>query len=130
MALEYLTYNVLTLKSDVWSFGVVLWEIFSFGKAPYGLQEYDEVLEKLERGYRLPCPAEVETISSNLPKQLYETLSEICFIESPNNRPTFYEIATMIGMELTKEELNRYIENTTTYHSHYVGNYLSLNKKK
>ena len=130
MALEYLTYNVLTLKSDVWSFGVVLWEIFSFGKAPYGLQEYDEVLEKLERGYRLPCPAEVETISSNLPKQLYETLSEICFIESPNNRPTFYEVATMIGMELTKEELNRYIENTTTYHSHYVGNYLSLNKKK
>ena len=130
MALEYLTYDILTLKSDVWSFGIVLWEIFSFGKVPYGQHGYDEVLEKLESGYRLPCPIEIENVWSNTPKKLYEELSKICLAEDPSDRPTFFEISTIIGMEMTQDELIEYDENTKAYHSDHVVDYLSLNKNK
>ena len=130
MALEYLLYSVLTLKSDVWSFGIVLWEIFSFGKTPYGHQDMDEVLKKLERGYRLPCPSEVENIESSSLKQLYNNISKLCFISDPNVRPSFCDVANMIATELIKDELSRYIENTSTYQSRYIGNYLHLNKIK
>ena len=130
MALEYLTYDIFTLKSDVWSFGIVLWEIFSFGKVPYGQHGYDEVLEKLESGYRLPCPIEIENVWSNTPKKLYEELSKICLAEDPSDRPTFFEISTIIGMEMTQDELIEYDENTKAYHSDHVVDYLSLNKNK
>ena len=128
MAIEYLTCNVLTLKSDVWSFAVVLWEIFSLGKVPYGQQDFDEVLEKLERGYRLPCPSIING-SLTIHQQLYESLSKLCFVEDPNSRPSFCDITSLIGMKLSKEELSRYNEITKEYQSHYVENYLKLNRK-
>ena len=49
------------MKSDIWSFGVVLWEIFSLGKEPYGFwKKPEELIEKIiKNGYRLTCPEEV-----------------------------------------------------------------------
>ena len=54
MAIEYLQTGCLTITSDVWSYGVLLWEVMAFGRTPYGHQEYDEVLTKLRSGYKLP----------------------------------------------------------------------------
>ena len=54
MALEYLKNGILNLKSDIWSYGVLFWEIFSFGRVPYGHQDYEELVPKLDNGYRLP----------------------------------------------------------------------------
>ena len=44
MAYEYLASDYFTITSDVWSFAVVVWEMFSFGKLPYGMQDYSEIL--------------------------------------------------------------------------------------
>lgn len=58
MAIEALRDHVFSIQSDVWSFGIVLWEIFSLGESPYGGIEIDaNFIFKLENGLRLECPA-------------------------------------------------------------------------
>lgn len=58
MALEYLQSGHLTITSDVWSYGVVLWELLSLGKEPYMTKSMDDMLVLLKNGYYLPCPEE------------------------------------------------------------------------
>ena len=63
MAIEYLQTGCLTITSDVWSYGIVFWEIFSLGKEPYAGQNSEEMISKLKDGYRLPCPEEVTKVN-------------------------------------------------------------------
>lgn len=81
-ALEHMTY---TLATDVWAFGILLWEIFSGGKMPYAgmtnAQTRDEVIRK---GYRMPCP-------NNCPEQVYELMLE-CWKYAEADRPTMSDI--------------------------------------
>ena len=62
MALEYLQSGHLTITSDVWSYGVVLWEILSIGREPYTSVTVDEMLSQFKNGYYLPCPEEALTV--------------------------------------------------------------------
>ena len=62
MAPEYLNTSYFTMASDVWSFGVVVWEIFSLGKEPYVGQNVENMITKLKNGYSLPCPEEVNQV--------------------------------------------------------------------
>ena len=63
MAIEYLQTGCLTITSDVWSYGIVFWEIFSLGKEPYAGKNSEEMISKLKDGYRLPCPEEVTKVN-------------------------------------------------------------------
>ena len=74
-ALEYLQNDFLCLKSDVWSYMVLVWEMFSFGKSPYGHSSFNEVLQKLIGGYRLPCPNELKKVNNWSPENIYNKLS-------------------------------------------------------
>lgn len=58
MALESIRDKTFSTQSDVWSFGVVLWEIFSLSAAPYPelKTEYNSVYEFLAKGHRMGCP--------------------------------------------------------------------------
>ncbi|XP_077870198.1 tyrosine-protein kinase receptor Tie-1-like [Saccoglossus kowalevskii] len=56
MALESLLDCFYTTKSDTWSFGIVLWEIFSFGCVPYAGLSPNELTHQLQSGYRIPKP--------------------------------------------------------------------------
>ena len=128
MALEYLTNNYFTLTSDVWSFGVLFWEMLSFGRTPYGHQGYDELLTKLKTGYRLPCPDEIEHITTWSPKELFNKLSNACFVAEPADRETFSAVVEIIGKELSQEEIMRYTQMRENYKSTRTENYLKLNR--
>lgn len=53
---EGLAYNKFSSQSDVWAFGVLLWEMATFGESPYPGMDITEVYQKLETGYRMPAP--------------------------------------------------------------------------
>ena len=108
MAIEYLRHDYFTLTSDVWSFGVVVWEILSFGKTPYGLQDFDEVMKRLNDGNRLLCPSDAKQITSWPADQFYKKISEKCFIDDPNDRSTFTEIVKIIESVLSEKEIKEH----------------------
>ncbi|XP_065843114.1 tyrosine-protein kinase Src42A-like [Oscarella lobularis] len=78
---EAALYNKFTTKSDVWSFGVLLSEFITYGRIPYPGMNNAEVLAQVERGYRMPQPA-------NCPSELYEIMLE-CWKDDAQSRPTF-----------------------------------------
>ncbi|XP_077083909.1 uncharacterized protein LOC143736970 [Siphateles boraxobius] len=83
MALESVSDNLFTTKSDVWAFGITMWEITSRGKTPYpGVSNY-ELLDFLEKGHRL-------TQGDNDSK-LYEVMLS-CWHRDPSQRPGFGEL--------------------------------------
>ena len=127
MALEYLTKGFFTLTSDVWSFGVVAWEILSFGNIPYGHQSYDEIVSDLEEGYRLQCPADIlKHVTNWSPQILYQDLSELCFVADPKQRGTFSDAANTLEKELSLEEISRYLQLQARYQTKSANNYLKL----
>ncbi|KFO09605.1 Proto-oncogene tyrosine-protein kinase LCK, partial [Balearica regulorum gibbericeps] len=78
---EAINYGTFTIKSDVWSFGILLTEIVTYGRIPYPGMTNPEVIQNLERGYRMPQP-------DNCPQELYELMMQ-CWKEQPEERPTF-----------------------------------------
>ncbi|PIK62173.1 putative tyrosine-protein kinase [Apostichopus japonicus] len=66
---EAIRQKIFTNKSDVWSFGVLLWEMYSFGKVPYPRIPADEVISFLEEGSRMPIP-------EDCPKAMYKIMME------------------------------------------------------
>lgn len=48
--------NKFSIKSDVWSFGILLTEVITYGRIPYPGMNNAEVLQQVEKGYRMPCP--------------------------------------------------------------------------
>ena len=127
MAIEYLKNDFFTPKSDVWSYGVLIWEVLSFGQNPYGHQTYDEVLQRLETGYRLPYP-DVIDVSSWSPETLYEELCGRCFVEDSENRANFEEVVQIIERHLFKEEKSDYNEMARIYQQNRANNYLKKSK--
>ena len=130
MAPEYLNARYFTDTSDVWSFGVLFWEILSLGRIPYGHQGYDEVVMNLKTGYRLPCPDGLEYVSLWRPEKLYESISKTCFIADPNKRGTFSDVVQILRRELTEEELLFYEQMTENYKSKRSETYLRMNKRR
>ena len=123
MAPEFLTDDIFTLKSDVWSYAVLFWEILSFGKIPYGQQQYEEVLEKLKNGYRLQYPKDTENIISWLPDKVYSSIAQICFVEDPDERANFDKVVELLEGHLNEEEKLEYLSMIDTYESEYACNY-------
>ncbi|KAL3974920.1 hypothetical protein ACER0C_023546 [Sarotherodon galilaeus] len=78
---EAALYGRFTIKSDVWSFGILLTELATKGRVPYPGMVNREVLDQVERGYRMPCPAEC-------PESLHELMLS-CWRKEPEERPTF-----------------------------------------
>ncbi|XP_068732591.1 tyrosine-protein kinase receptor Tie-1-like isoform X1 [Montipora capricornis] len=91
-AYEALLYRVYTTQSDVWSYGVLLYEIFTVGGSPYPDTNARLIADKIQEGYRMPKPRHVDN-------KLYEIMMK-CWEEEPSNRPTFEKLRkTMKDME-------------------------------
>jgi hypothetical protein len=118
MAPESLFENVSTTSSDVWSFGILAWETYSFGAAPYSHMGIEEAVRAIARGYRLPrpssCPPEVydyffavkiwccDAWEFKLNFRRYETLLQ-CWHESPEGRPKFKALEYILSDLLDEE---------------------------
>uniref|UniRef100_A0A7N5JMW2 Protein tyrosine kinase 7 (inactive) n=1 Tax=Ailuropoda melanoleuca TaxID=9646 RepID=A0A7N5JMW2_AILME len=90
MSPEAILEGDFSTKSDVWAFGVLMWEVFTHGEMPHGGQADDEVLADLQAGKaRLPHP-------EGCPPKLYR-LMQRCWALSPKDRPSFSEIANALG---------------------------------
>uniref|UniRef100_A0A3Q1AH94 Tyrosine-protein kinase n=1 Tax=Amphiprion ocellaris TaxID=80972 RepID=A0A3Q1AH94_AMPOC len=81
---EALNYGRYTTDSDVWSFGILLWETFSMGMTPYTSMTNQQTRDEVEKGYRMPaphsCPVEVSRIMIS------------CWQYDPKNRPSFKKL--------------------------------------
>uniref|UniRef100_A0A8C1KY39 Tyrosine-protein kinase n=1 Tax=Cyprinus carpio TaxID=7962 RepID=A0A8C1KY39_CYPCA len=93
---EAALYGRFTIKSDVWSFGVLLTELTTKGRVPYPGMVNREVLDQVERGYRMPCPAEC-------PESLHE-LMLTCWRKEPEERPTFEYLQSFLEDYFTSTE--------------------------
>ncbi|XP_034479962.1 pneumococcal serine-rich repeat protein isoform X2 [Drosophila innubila] len=78
---EAANYSKFSIKSDVWSFGILLTELVTYGRIPYPGMTNAEVLTQVEHGYRMPMPPNCE-------QRLYEIMLE-CWHKDPMRRPTF-----------------------------------------
>ncbi|XP_009882827.1 PREDICTED: tyrosine-protein kinase Lck isoform X2 [Charadrius vociferus] len=93
---EAINYGTFTIKSDVWSFGILLTEIVTYGRIPYPGMTNPEVIQNLERGYRMPQP-------DNCPQELYELMMQ-CWKERPEERPTFEYMKSVLEDFFTATE--------------------------
>ncbi|KAH8852318.1 Ephrin type-A receptor 3 [Schistosoma japonicum] len=98
---EAIMYRKITFASDIWSFGIVAWELFSLGERPYWNWTNQAVISMLDKGYRLPppniCPSDVYQIMTN------------CWNTNPDQRPDFNTICLRIN--------------------HFIDSYLQTNKR-
>ncbi|XP_071468452.1 tyrosine-protein kinase Fer isoform X2 [Marmota flaviventris] len=93
---EALNYGRYSSESDVWSFGILLWETFSLGISPYPGMTNQQAREQVERGYRMSAP-------QNCPEEISKIMMK-CWDYNPENRPTFSELQkelTIIKRKIT-----------------------------
>uniref|UniRef100_A0A674MDL0 non-specific protein-tyrosine kinase n=1 Tax=Takifugu rubripes TaxID=31033 RepID=A0A674MDL0_TAKRU len=78
---ECINYFKFSSKSDVWSFGVLMWEAFSYGQKPYKGMKGNEVMQMIESGQRMDAPV-------NCPSEMYD-LMRACWTYKVEGRPEF-----------------------------------------
>lgn len=96
-----------TIKCDVWSYGVLLWEIFTFGDVPYRNWSNQQTRDMIESGYRLPAP--------DLMPVWLRTIMNHCWHDEPLNRPSFLKISQEIkipNINSFTPNLNRSTDNS------------------
>ncbi|XP_073933082.1 tyrosine-protein kinase Fer isoform X1 [Castor canadensis] len=81
---EALNYGRYSSESDVWSFGILLWETFSLGVCPYPGMTNQQAREQVERGYRMSAP-------QHCPEDISKIMMK-CWDYKPENRPKFSEL--------------------------------------
>uniref|UniRef100_A0A674CYC2 receptor protein-tyrosine kinase n=1 Tax=Salmo trutta TaxID=8032 RepID=A0A674CYC2_SALTR len=85
---EAISYRKFTSASDAWSYGIVLWEVMSYGERPYWEMSNQDVIKAVDEGYRLPPPMDC-------PATLYQLMLD-CWQKERNNRPKFEQIVSIL----------------------------------
>ncbi|EOA94575.1 Tyrosine-protein kinase ZAP-70, partial [Anas platyrhynchos] len=85
---ECILYHKFSSKSDVWSYGVTMWEAFSYGQKPYKKMKGPEVISFIEQGKRMECP-------TDCPAEMY-TLMQQCWTYRWEERPGFISVENTI----------------------------------
>ncbi|XP_060947614.1 tyrosine-protein kinase fynb isoform X1 [Limanda limanda] len=93
---EAALYGKFTIKSDVWSFGILLTELVTKGRVPYPGMNNREVLEQVERGYRMPCP-------QDCPISMHELMLQ-CWKKDAEERHTFEYLQAFLEDYFTATE--------------------------
>uniref|UniRef100_A0A3Q1D836 receptor protein-tyrosine kinase n=1 Tax=Amphiprion ocellaris TaxID=80972 RepID=A0A3Q1D836_AMPOC len=108
MSPESIIQNIYSSQSDVWSYGVLLWEIFSLGSSPYpDLPMTQEFYSALKRGYRMNRPEHASL-------DMYD-LMRCCWEEQPQARPAFSSLVVAVGNMLSDDYKQRYLQLTEDF---------------
>ncbi|CAD5210121.1 unnamed protein product [Bursaphelenchus okinawaensis] len=83
---ECIAHHKFTSASDVWSYGIVMWEVCSFGERPYYDWSNARVIEEIKAGFRLPKPMDT-------PDRIYEMMKK-CWNHQRHERPSFGDLTT------------------------------------
>lgn len=92
---EVLGYTRFSSKSDVWAYGVLMWEVFTCGKIPYGRAANAEVVEQVQQGQRLARP-------HACPSEVYQVMRS-CWEKKPDARPSFRSVKTQLEKIMDKD---------------------------
>ncbi|KAJ8409769.1 hypothetical protein AAFF_G00218280 [Aldrovandia affinis] len=87
-ATEAIQYRKFTSSSDVWSYGIVMWEVMSYGERPYWDMSNQDVIKAIEEGYRLPAPMDC-------PPGLHQLMLD-CWQKDRGDRPKFDQIVGIL----------------------------------
>ncbi|XP_061526144.1 ephrin type-A receptor 6-like isoform X2 [Phycodurus eques] len=85
---EAIAYGKFSSVSDVWSFGIVMWEVMSYGERPYWEMSNQDVILSMEEGYRLPAP-------TGCPVTLHQLMLH-CWQKDPSQRPRFNNVVCFL----------------------------------
>uniref|UniRef100_A0A8C5BGR6 Fibroblast growth factor receptor n=1 Tax=Gadus morhua TaxID=8049 RepID=A0A8C5BGR6_GADMO len=107
MAPEALFDRVYTHQSDVWSYGVLLWEIFTLGGSPYPGIPVEELFKLLKEGHRMDKPA-------NCTHELYMIMRE-CWHAVPSQRPTFRQLVEDHDRVLSMTSTDEYLDLSVSF---------------
>ncbi|KAM8841144.1 protein tyrosine kinase 2aa isoform 3-T3 [Spinachia spinachia] len=99
MAPESINFRRFTSASDVWMFGVCMWEILMFGIKPFQGVKNNDVIGRIENGERLAMPPQC-------PPTLYSLMTK-CWSYDPSKRPRFTELKTQLNTILEEEKLQQ-----------------------
>ncbi|XP_010011501.1 PREDICTED: ephrin type-A receptor 6-like, partial [Nestor notabilis] len=97
---EAIAYRKFSSASDAWSYGIVMWEVMSYGERPYWEMSNQDVILSIEEGYRLPAPM-------GCPASLHQLMLH-CWQKERNHRPKFSDIVNF---------LDKLIRNPSTLHT-------------
>ncbi|XP_054446518.1 focal adhesion kinase 1 isoform X6 [Pteronotus mesoamericanus] len=97
MAPESINFRRFTSASDVWMFGVCMWEILMHGVKPFQGVKNNDVIGRIENGERLPMPP-------NCPPTLYSLMTK-CWAYDPSRRPRFTELKAQLSTILEEEKV-------------------------
>ncbi|KAG8454312.1 hypothetical protein GDO86_000816 [Hymenochirus boettgeri] len=110
---EAIAFRKFTSASDVWSYGIVMWEVMSYGERPYWEMTNQDVIKAVEEGYRLPSPMDC-------PAALYQLMLD-CWQKERNSRPKFEEIVSILDKLIRNPNSLKTLVNA----SNRVSNFLS-----
>ncbi|XP_061184250.1 vascular endothelial growth factor receptor kdr-like [Saccostrea echinata] len=111
MAIESIFDQVFTIKSDIWSFGIVLWEIVTLGGSPYPGIPNEDLFRLLKDGYRMDRPENCST-------DIYQMMLS-AWHPNPDCRPTFTDLRTRLEsmLEATKSYINLSVSVSQDYYT-------------
>ncbi|XP_070576023.1 fibroblast growth factor receptor 2-like [Ptychodera flava] len=111
MSPEALFDGIYTTKSDVWAFGVILWEIMTLGGTPYPSVTPEAMFDFLKSGKRMSCP-------KGCPTEIYHIMCR-CWTSSPEGRPNFSDLVPQLDDLLSEASTEEYLalELPTTEHN-------------
>ncbi|XP_026326483.1 vascular endothelial growth factor receptor 1 isoform X4 [Hyposmocoma kahamanoa] len=107
LAIECMTDRIFSTQSDVWSFGIVLWELFSLAKTPYPNISPPSLLQWLSEGNRLEKPVYADD-------KLYDVMKS-CWNQKPTARPSFTKLQETLGSFLEDHVRNHYVDLNAMY---------------
>ncbi|XP_035294807.1 ephrin type-A receptor 10 isoform X2 [Cricetulus griseus] len=101
---ETIQFGHFSSASDVWSFGIVMWEVMAFGERPYWDMSGQDVIKAVEDGFRLPPPR-------NCPSPLHRLMLD-CWQKDPGERPRFSQIHSILSKMGQEPEPSKCAANT------------------